>query len=76
MSEYNRSFIDAYKHLNSKNEFGESIDDMEEVADLVMGRNYGVHRLFSAIYRKSHDNHGCINNEKIRELLEEIVSLL
>jgi hypothetical protein len=76
MSEYNRSFVDAYKHLNSDYEFGGRVDDMEMVAGLVMDTNYGVHRLFSAIYRKSYGNHGCVNNDKIRELLEEVISLL
>jgi len=76
MSEYNRSKLDTYKHLNIDYKFGNNIDDMEKLADLVLERNYGLHRLLSAVYRKSFDYEKCCNNDKVRELIAEIVSLL
>lgn len=76
MSEYNRSFLDAYKHLNREYEFGNSLDDMEMLADLVINRNYGLHRLLSAVYRKSYGCGRCVDNDKARELISKLVSLL
>ena len=76
MSEYNRSHLDGYKHLNSICEFGEKLDDMEMLADLVIERNYGLHRLLSAVYRKSYSCGKCLDNDKARELILELISLL
>ena len=39
---------DSYKHLNETDKFTMSMD-IEEVAAKIVGMNYGVHRLLSAI---------------------------
>ena len=76
MSKYNRSFLDAYKHLNSDYEFGKYLDDMEIVADIVIQRNYGLHRFLSAVYRKSFGCGKCVDSDEARKLIDELVSLL
>jgi len=76
MSKYNGSFIDAYRHLNTEYKFGEDLDDMEILADLVIYRNYGLHRLMSAVYRKSVGCGRCVDSDEARTLIEELVSLL
>lgn len=76
MSRLLRSQIDSYRHLNTPYKFGEEIDDMEILADLILERNYGLHRLLSAIYRKSYGCGRCIDDDEARDLLEELISLL
>ncbi len=75
MSKYNRSFLNAYKHLNTSGT-EDVVADMEQLADLVLQENYGLHRLLSAVHRKSHNYNTCANNDHVRDLIEEIVEYL
>ncbi len=62
--------VDSYRHLNESSKFRIELD-VEMVAAKIIGMNYGVHRLLSAIVRQLRVIHGPSD-----ELATEILELL